>query len=306
MDCKAFRKYIGAFADGELEVEPNLEALEHLNMCPPCSARVNAVGSLKTAMKRAYGDARAPERLRRRVLAALDAEVDGVELESPVGAGFSRGRSFKSRVMIPLGMAAALTCVVVFWKLWPARELRTDVRLALPGQVASDVRSQHRYCIGQRGGAHNDDSLPHDLKIVAERLSARLHMKVIAPDLSAMGLELVGADSCGVKGRPGAHVVYKSAATGKTLSVFTVGRWEGMDDRDPEHPNRRGYFVSRDDDQVCVVAWHEGDETYLVCSDLPESVLMDIGGLVSGATASAFGVGSGVNPFLAKTAVLVP
>ena len=54
MNCQSFRKYIGAFADGELEVSQNLEALEHLNMCPSCAARVTNINELKEAINRAY------------------------------------------------------------------------------------------------------------------------------------------------------------------------------------------------------------------------------------------------------------
>ena len=47
MTCKTFRKYLYAFADGELETRENLEALEHLNMCPSCCRKVAVQQALR-------------------------------------------------------------------------------------------------------------------------------------------------------------------------------------------------------------------------------------------------------------------
>ena len=300
MDCKGFRKYIGAFADGELQVEQNLAALEHLNMCQACAARVNAVSSLKATLKRVYGGIQAPQHVRERVLRALEIEAKQARLEAtpPVVPGVHHWRG---GFTVALGVAAALLLAFVGWQFLPDRGPRTDVRLVVPGRLAADVREQHRFCIGHRGANHNDVSLPRDLPVIAERLSARLNMKVIAPDLSSLGFELIGADSCGVKERPGAHIVYRSVATGKQLSVFTVDRWASLEDEDDVDSADRGFFVSSDDDSLCVVAWLDGPQAYILCADLPEPALLEIGGLVSGATASQLGVPSGTDPCLAIT-----
>lgn len=300
MDCKGFRKYIGAFADGELEVEQNLEALEHLNMCPACASRVSAVSSLKAALRRVYGGVRTPRHMRERVLQALEVEAGqaGPGAMTPVVPDV---RLWVGRIAAPLGMAAALLAAFVAWQLWPRQGLRTDVRLVVPGRVAADVREQHRYCIGHRGRDHFDPSLSRDLPVVAERLSAQLNLKVVAPDLFGLGLEFTGADSCGVKGRPGAHVIYRSIATGKLLSVFTVERWADIGAGGGGGSGELGYFVSSDNDALCVVAWHDGPQTYILCSDLPEQVLLDLGGRLSGATASRLGASATAGPCLATT-----
>jgi len=302
MDCKGFQKYVGAFADGELEVQQNLEALEHLNMCPACAARVNAVTSLKAVLKRAYEPIHAPEHVRERVRQALAAET-GQPGEASGRPLRMRFRPLPTRLAVPLGMAAGLLLVVGAWQLWSRnQQLRTDVLTVVPGHVVADVRAQHRYCIGHRAGDHYDGSLSRDLPVIAERLSAQLDMKVIAPDLAGLGFELVGADSCGIKGRPGAHVMYRSQATAKLLSVFSMARLPGFDAHAEGGRGGRGFFVSRDKDQVNVVAWNDGPQTYVLCADLPEPVLLEIGGRVSGATASAWEFYTGRRPSLAMTA----
>lgn len=297
MDCTGFRKYVGAFADGELEVEQNLEALEHLNMCPACASRVTAVNSLKPALRRAYGDVTAPRHLHERVLSALEAEVGS--RDAPAYA--SAVRRWRSRLMVPIGVAAALLVAAGMWQYWPRSEPRLNVVSVVPGRVVADVREQHRYCVSHRGESHNDVSLPRDFRIIAERLSARLGMGVIAPDLSAFGVELVGADSCGMMGRPGAHVLYRSVSTGRMLSVFTVNRLAGLGPESGDGAVDGALLVSSDG-SPCVVAWHDGPQTYLVCADVPEATLLEIGGRVSLAGAVQPGVWGGPQPVLAVTA----
>ena len=61
MDCLGFRKYVGAFADGELDVDRNLDVLEHLNMCPKCAAQVQEIHNLKSVLCRQHESVSAPQ-----------------------------------------------------------------------------------------------------------------------------------------------------------------------------------------------------------------------------------------------------
>jgi anti-sigma factor RsiW len=203
--------------------------------------------------------------------------------------------------MVPLGMAAALLVAAGMWRHWPWSEPRLSVVSVVPGRVVADVREQHRYCVSHRGGNHNDVSLPRDLQIIAERLSARLSMDVIAPDLSAFGFELVGADSCGLMGRPGAHVLYQSVSTGRMLSLFTVNRLASLGPESGEGAVDGALLVSSEG-SPSVVAWHDGPQTYLVCAEVPEATLLEIGGRVSTASAVQPGMWGGPQPVLAVVA----
>ena len=71
MGCDRYRKYVGAFADGELEVKDNLDFLEHIKMCPACAARVDEVTTMKGALQHAYADVEPSESLRLRIAASL-------------------------------------------------------------------------------------------------------------------------------------------------------------------------------------------------------------------------------------------
>ena len=95
MNCTQFRKYAGAFADGELDIQINLEALEHLNMCPACTQRVDEIASLRPALERPHSNPRAPRELRDRIRHALDAqhqEPEPVQLYATIAPIRQAGR----------------------------------------------------------------------------------------------------------------------------------------------------------------------------------------------------------------------
>ena len=50
MNCKSARKFLYAFADGQLDVTDNCEVLDHLKMCPGCGAVVAEHQSMRTVL----------------------------------------------------------------------------------------------------------------------------------------------------------------------------------------------------------------------------------------------------------------
>ena len=296
MDCRRTRIYIGAFADGELDVQRNLEVLEHLNMCPECAARVDNVHKMKSALARASSNTRAPGALRVRINAALEAEeallrgsadaraASVVQATGKRAAGVADAAAtarravtarFWARAWAPLSMAAALAIVAVGYQLRFVPEPVEGTITVITGRAVSDVRKQHDDCITRHGMAHHDASLSRALPVIAQRLGERLDLEVIVPDLSVLGFVLVGADRCGIQGRAGAHVLYRATDGGAWISVFTVGEIEGLAKHGLDRDSLRDYFVSGDD-ALPVVSWRSGDATYVVCGDLPEAQLRSI------------------------------
>lgn len=270
MNCRSFRKFVGAFADGELDTQANAEALEHLNMCPTCAQRVADVQQLKQAIVRSMGQETAPEHLRAKVeaLVASRTETTG----EPTGSAMGR---LVYRLMVPLGIAAAIVMSIAVWEwatpgdvpLAPGIKTVRDVRLA------SEVRNQHRMCM-VHVLEHHDRSLGRGLNGISRRLTDRLKLRAIAPDLADHGFALVGADQCGVMGRPGGHVLYRKD-DGAMLSVFSTAladcdkvslgrsmRHQGME------------FTVDQRDNLAVVAWSQGCAMYIFCGQVPvEQVL---------------------------------
>lgn len=256
---------MGAFADGELDTQANAEALEHLNMCPPCARRVADVQQLKHAIVRSTGQETAPDHLR----AKVEALVAG-RTESARGPGDTQLGRFVYRLMVPIGMAAAIVMSIVVWEwttpadvpLAPGIKTVRDVRLA------GEVRNQHRMCTVHALKRH-DASLGRSLNGIARQLTDRLKLQAMAPNLADHGFALVGADQCGIMGRPGGHVLYRSA-DGTLLSVFSTAlgncdkvsfgrsaRFEGVE------------FAVDQRDDLAVVAWTQGCASYIFCGQAP-------------------------------------
>ena len=267
MDCKQFKKYIGAFADGELGVEQNLAALDHLNMCPTCAARVTEVTTLKKTLKRAYGGATAPRYL-----------VEKIVGSNPVGDEVSTPKPTRQtkplvRVFAPLAVAASLLLVVGLWQPWKISP--SPILTALPAQLVADVREQHRMCVQNRGANHFAPDLPREPRAIVAALRRDLNLTVAVPELSDKGFTLIGVDRCGLPGRPGAHALYRSTEHNGELSLFTIARGATLASDYVGSAADRGMIVSSDQ-SLLVVAWHHRRQTYLACAEMSEGTLRDL------------------------------
>lgn len=275
MNCKDFRTYAGAFADGELEIAQNLEALEHLNMCPRCAKRVTAITNLKNTLNRAYKVGPAPQELRERVLVSLDPVVQPTA-QQPSNTKRQRATFFRWGTSMGLAAAIALTVYTVWYR--PDAPLPPGILTVVASQPIYDVRAQHQTC-ALLGAKHHNASLPRDLKEIARRLGEELNLTVLAPNLETQGFELLGADRCGIRGRPGAHLMYRSIATGELLSVFTVQRWERLDAGLSIEKSVRlieGDILVSSAAQYQVVAWHEGACTHALCGPFSRKRLVGL------------------------------
>jgi len=293
VNCREFQKYVGAFADGELDTPTNLAALEHLNMCPDCAGRVTHVQGLKRALARVFGREPVPlvlaERVRDRIrsgaaegeapVAATAAESAGAMLDA---TSRRTGRTTRRRtwLWLPLATAAAVAAAVSLWRNWPTAEpLRGAATLAL-GQWAADVASVHERCSAM-GPRHHDVTIAKDCDAIAATLSDRLGFKVIAPDLTGDGFELVGAEACGLPGRRGGHVLYRQPQTGEWLSVFSVEPIREIErrcassckgvicapaTRQPLHAGCRGTLMA--------VGWSMPSASYVLCAPRSEDELL--------------------------------
>lgn len=281
MKCHQARKYVEAFSDGELDVARNLEVLEHLNMCPACTRRASDIPALRAALARMWSEQRAPKELRDRIALSLQAIDEGRTVTAGPAGGAPRPHRMLRRVgfYVPFAVAASLLLAVSLWRHWPSDQPKPGTATVVSARAASDIRQQHEQCVTRNPWDHHDESLSRQLPLIADRLSRRLGLAVLAPDLSAGGFELVGADRCGVRGRQGAHILYHSRATDTMLSVFTVVR---MSELQPSGLNRfggRDYYAATEGG-LSVVAWHDGQQTHALCGSLPEMNLIELAGQV--------------------------
>lgn len=270
MNCRTFRKFAGAFADGELDTRTNAEALEHLNMCPQCAQRVAEVQQLKSTLGGIFQKEGVPAGLADRVRGALLAEAGEARPKKPV--------PLRHRLLVPLSMAAAVLAAVAVWQFWGVEEPPPGSATVIQARFAAETREQHRRC-SQLGLRHHDESLGADLDGIAAKLSKRLRLAVIAPDLEAYGYQLVGADACGILGRTGGHALYRNAE-GQWLSVFSVGVADcagaslgpspGCGQKEPLRERQDG---------LSVIAWSEACAAYVLCG---QASLADLAKIMAG------------------------
>lgn len=287
MNCTRFRAFLGAFADGELDVEHNVEALEHLNMCPRCARSVAEVQELKSKVKQTWPVGPAPARLRRRIkrqlaVAAVDVEEhDDVALpiaidDNPVAKAVAIPAERRYRILVPLGIAAGVLFAIGGWQLTRQDTLSPGTKTVVAHAV-SDVREQHLRCVANWGFDHHDESLGRDHRTVARRLGDRLNMPVLVPDLTEHGFEFIGADKCGIRGRVGGHALYHAPKDGMMLSLFTVRRIREFDAFSGRQFGGRSFFTATEE-SARVVAWHDDEYSFVVCAcgEMGEDLLLSL------------------------------
>lgn len=278
MNCTQFRKYAGAFADGELDIQINLDALEHLNMCPACTQRVDEITSLRSALERTHSNHLVPKKLRDRIRHALDVEIQEpkpAEFDPTMAANGKVGRSRRtSRWLVPLSMAAALVAAVSAWQYMPNEDVSSGTMTTLAVRTVANAARIHRNCSSNRRSNHHNATLPVNAVQMASQLSRELGFEAIVPDFTSGGFTLVGADFCPLGGRATAHVLYvQQVEGGAALSVFSTRH---IPELRPVSLSARGntdVFV-REVGELTVAAWHENGKTYTFCSELAEGPLL--------------------------------
>lgn len=275
MNCQGFRKYVGAFADGELEVNENLRALEHLSMCPACAGKVEEINGMREALRRVYGTTAVPTDLATRIRVALDtdaeAAVDEFADPPPVTALLARVR----RYLVPLAAAAIVLIAVAVWHgVIQTGAIPGSVTM-VTGRAVADIREQHRSCLLRKHAARHVLTRALEPRTVEIQLENELKLNVLAPELTSAGFEFLAAGPCGVMGHRGAHVQYQETLTGAPLSIFSLSRIDWLGGEARKASTNHDYFVSTDD-TLTVVAWHDREQTYALCGPIAERQLLDL------------------------------
>jgi len=270
MNCKTARRYLYAFADGELPVKDNCEVLDHLKMCPECTRVASEQQALRTALRRAMNRTPVPEGLADRMAAKLDRRPE----PAPVV-----GRRWW-RLGVPMAAAASVAfAVTAVWMMRPVEEQKPGVPIpgvqTGGGDVAlRDVIKIHEYCC-ERHNRHQNKQLPDGLKGLAKAMEAHFNnlLDVLAPDFDSSGYAFESANYCGFTKNKGAHLIYVTKGeTPKRLSFFSVPRWSSID--------ACGYYQGVGDSflrrfraphakpRYAIVAWHDNQTTYVCCAEL--------------------------------------
>ena len=264
MNCTMARRYLYAFADGELPVKENCEVLDHLKMCPGCSRIASEQHELRIALRRSLNRVPVPEGLAERIRSSLEHPVESA-------APQPRGRIW--RLIVPTAAAASLAlAATTYWMIPRGNEPApvTPIKLPERGDVAiQQIVKTHEACCEKRA-AHQGSNLPTQPTELAAALEKHFNglLDITVPDFSAEGYSLESANYCGFTKNGGAHLVYVSKGKNpRRLSFFVVPRWSSVDDC--------GYYKGVGDEFMrkfafphmksthSVVAWHDNQTTFI-------------------------------------------
>ncbi len=264
MNCTMARRYLYAFADGELPVKENCEVLDHLKMCPECSRIASEQHELRIALRRSLNRVPVPEGLAERIRLSLESPA---ETPAPVG----RGRVW--RFIVPTAAAASLAlAATTYWMIPRGDESAPVAPIKLPerGDVAiQQIVKTHDAC-SEKHAAHQGGDLPTSPDALATALEKHFNglLDITVPDFAADGYTLESANYCGFTKNSGAHMVYVSKGKNpRRISFFVVPRWSSVDDC--------GYYKGVGDEFLrkfafphmksthSVVAWHDNQTTYV-------------------------------------------
>ena len=232
-DDTDLRKYIEAFADGELDVETNLRVLERMAMNPQATQRVMHQQELRRLVDRAMREQTpaVPADLRAKIQAmSRQAAADSNQNHSHNLAHSNFSFTSFLRRWSPALAASILLGVAIF--LWsnrsnnnapapidPPREVFHDGTFDAPiirtdliesGRV-SRMGKRHENCAAKIEALVGSDQFSKNLTEIPTKIATYLgpQISVPIPDLSALGYEFRGAGTCGLPGGKAVHLVYK-------------------------------------------------------------------------------------------------
>lgn len=267
MNCMSVRKFLYAFADGQLGVQANCEVLDHLKMCPACSRLVDEHQTLRAAVGRSVAAEKTPEGLHQRVVQRVE------------GASATPGRWLR-----PLAAAAcvALAATGAWWAFSnqsadPNQTANAPVRVEGGPTAATMIAEVHRMCLAEPA-KHQYPSLPRDRSQVASAINQHFGGRIaaVAPNLSRFGYEFESVNLCGIDAslsREGGHLIYASADRQSRVSLFCVPRLDRLDQcSEVSGPSPDGYLQYEVDQEggkkLAILAWHRNSTSYACSANL--------------------------------------
>ncbi len=266
LDDKTVRKYLAAFADGELEVEQTLKVLEHMAMNPEATRRVMHQQQLRQAVQRAVVDA-APD-----VTPELRAAVARIAEEAPAASAepSETPRATPARPTalrwIPAAAAALLLVASVAVFLAAREEAAAPGGTAVPASLAKRLQMRHEECSAQIQRLQGQSDFPADLVELPAAVVHHVGGGAIASlDLTALGYAFEAAGKCSVPGKPAVHMIYR--ALPETGRDDALSLWIKAYEQVPDIRENRLYFGTDADAPQTILLWRRGHVIYYLVGD---------------------------------------
>jgi anti-sigma factor (TIGR02949 family) len=243
--CAEMNLLMHGLLDGELDAANALKCDEHLAACAACTAEYESYWALRDAIRTGDARRRAPEALRSRVLAALDAasqpaSVWGHARRASPGQLASWRRWSAAASGLALAASLALFIAAPFRELDPANEVVAGHVRSLLAEHLTDIRTSNQ----------------HEVK---PWFAGKLDFSPPVIDLASAGFPLVGGRLDYVSGRVVAALVFKRREHVINVFVWPLSAQGAQPASRSEEAVHDGYHV---------VHWTEAGMTFWAVSDL--------------------------------------
>jgi anti-sigma factor RsiW len=221
MTCAESEILMHALLDSELDAGHAREVEAHLETCARCATHLQTYRSLQRAMSSAQMRFAAPERLRRRIEAALPSSP--IKLHTAGRRGVLKG--FMMGAALSTAMAASLVIAVI----GPDGDQR----------VLGDVISAH---VRSLQADHLTDVQTSDQHTVKPWFNGKLDISPPVVDLTAQGFRLIGGRLDYVNGKAAASIVYLRRR--HVINLF-VAQAAGVEDQKANLQTMQGFNIER-------------------------------------------------------------
>ena len=238
--CSQWEPLLDAFSDGELDAAHALACEQHVEACPACGQKLQAIHATRAALGTPGLRHAAPPSLRIQVETALAAERSGASREGRSytpkwGSRFARLGRWSIAPSAGL-LAASLVVMALTWHAGPGVEAEL---------VESHIRSLQV--------SHLTDVATSDQHTVKPWFNGKVDFAPPIVDLSGGGFPLAGGRLDYVAGRPVAALVYR-----RNSHVINLFVW----------PASKAEIRSVIFDGYNVMGWRQGDLEFWAVSDL--------------------------------------
>jgi anti-sigma factor RsiW len=242
VNCRELEGLLGAYADGELDLVRSLDVEGHVLECAACSAALERLEALHTAVSSQAPYYAASPELRRKLAARMAPKERWTATQAPWWA---------------VAAACLAAALLVVWTETPSK-----FRPASAGIEREVVAAHVRSLLAE----HLMDVPSSDRHTVKPWFAGKLDFAPEVQDLSAQGFSLAGGRLDYINGRTVAALVYRRRQ--HTINVFT---WPGGADEPPKTEGVQGFHV---------VHWVKHGMAWWAVSDLAENELRELAGLL--------------------------